>query len=95
MVNFDKTELARAAEVIKIKINEEELVQLHVQFVRYLQWLETLLAVDCREVKPILFSHGAINVLREDKAEKTDLDAIQRASLNFEDSYYVVPPIIE
>lgn len=95
MLKLDKRELARAAEVIKIGINEEELVQLHDQFIRYLQWLDTLLALDCSDIEPILFSHGAINVLREDKTEKADLEIIQKASSNFEENYYVVPPIIE
>jgi aspartyl/glutamyl-tRNA(Asn/Gln) amidotransferase C subunit len=93
--NTEVEGLIRAAEVIKIEMNKEELDQLQGQFTQYLQWLKTLVSVDCSEIEPVLFSHGAINVLREDKAEKADLKNVRTAAANFEEGYYVVPPIIE
>ncbi len=88
-------ELIRAAKVAKIEVEEAELERLYTRFTAYLQWLEPLLELDCAVGEPLLFGHGAINVLREDRAEQNELRDLGDCAANFEDGFYVVPPIIE
>ena len=88
-------ELMRAAEVAKIALEEDDLKRLQARFTAYLQWLEPLLEADCAACEPLLFGHGALIVMREDKAEQCELKDLSYSAANFEDGYYVVPPIIE
>jgi len=95
MANVSIEELIRAAEVAKIELDEEELKELYARFTAYLQWLEPLLDADCTACEPLYFGHGVLNVLREDRAEQNELKDLSEYAVNFEDGYYVVPPIIE
>ena len=95
MANVSIEELIRAAEVAKIELDEDELKGLYARFTAYLQWLEPLLEADCTACEPLNFGHGALNVLREDRAEQNELKDLSEYAVNFEDGYYVVPPIIE
>jgi len=88
-------ELMRAAEVAKIALEEDDLKKLQTRFTAYLQWLEPLLEADCAACEPHLFGHGALIVMREDKAEQCELKDLGYSAANFESGYYVVPPIIE
>jgi len=95
LADVSKEELIKAAEVAKIELEEEELIELHARFTALLKWLEPLLEADCSAGRPLLFNHGALNVLRDDRAEQGDLKDLGSSAPNFEDGYYVVPPIIE
>jgi len=95
MDNVMMKELMRAAEVAKIALEEDDLKRLQTRFTAYLQWLEPLLEADCAACEPLLFGHGALIVMREDKAEPCELKDLGYSAANFEGGYYVVPPIIE
>lgn len=88
-------ELAKAIRVIKIEVTPPEQEQLSGELSCFLQWLEPLLAVDTADADQVLISHGAVNVLREDKAHSGDLADLQKAAPNFDEDFYQVPPIIE
>lgn len=88
-------ELIRAAEVAKIELDEDKLRELHARLTAYLQWLGPLLEADCAGCDSLKFGHGALNVLREDRAEQNELKDLGGYAVNFDDGYYVVPPIIE
>jgi aspartyl/glutamyl-tRNA(Asn/Gln) amidotransferase C subunit len=88
-------ELIRAAAVAKVEVEEVEFERLHERFTSYLQWLEPLLQLDCAACEPQLLGHGAINVLREDRAEQNEILDLGDYAANFEEGFYVVPPIIE
>ncbi len=95
MANPIMEELSRAAEVAKIKLDEAELKMLYTRFTTCLQWLEPLLKADFSAFEPQLFGHGAINVLREDRAVQRELQGLEDCAASYEDGFYVVPPIIE
>ena len=95
MADVSVEELIRAAEIVKIELTEDELERLHARLTAYKKWLEPLLEVDCSAYEPLLFGHGALNVLREDRAEQNELQGLGDCAANYEDGFYVVPPIIE
>jgi aspartyl/glutamyl-tRNA(Asn/Gln) amidotransferase C subunit len=90
-----KEELHKAAEVIKIELSSAEMEQLEEEFSSYLKWLEPLLALDCNHCEPLRFGCAVLNVMREDQAEQKQLQEVQSCAANFEDGFYLVPPIIE
>lgn len=95
MTENSKEIIARLAKVAKIEISEAEARELEDGFSAYREWLKPMLAVDCSGVTPILSAHEAVNILREDLAERVDLTGTQKAAVNFEDGFYLVPPIME
>jgi aspartyl/glutamyl-tRNA(Asn/Gln) amidotransferase C subunit len=95
MIEVRIEELIRAAAVAKIEVEEAEIEKLNARLIAYLQWLEPLLEADCAACEPQLFGHGAINLLREDQAEQNEIRDLGDCAANFEEGYYIVPPIIE
>lgn len=88
-------ELLKAAAVIKIELNSTEIKQLKKDFSLYMKWLEPLLGLDCNNFDPLLFNDQELNVMRKDQAEQSKLQEVQSCAANFEEGYYLVPPIIE
>ena len=88
-------ELLKAAAVIKIELNSAEMEQLKKDFSLYMKWLEPLLSLDCNNFDPLLFNDQELNVMRQDQAEQSKLQEVQSCAANFEEGYYLVPPIIE
>ncbi|MBM4235958.1 MAG: hypothetical protein FJ152_05750 [Firmicutes bacterium] len=95
MADVSIEELIKAAEIAKIELNEDELARLLAQLIAYKKWLEPLLEVNCSAYEPLLFGHGALNAMREDKAEQNTLQGLGYYAANYEDGFYLVPPIIE
>ncbi|HSW35473.1 MAG TPA: Asp-tRNA(Asn)/Glu-tRNA(Gln) amidotransferase subunit GatC [Candidatus Limnocylindrales bacterium] len=87
--------LARAIKAIKLEIDEQEREQLLGELNSFLHWLEPLLMVDTAEVKPVLVNHGAVNVMRDDRAQPGELTALRKATTNFDEGFYQVPTILE
>lgn len=92
--NF-KADLEKATRAVKIETERQEEEDLAESLKRFLQWLEPILAVNTAGCEPVLFSQGAKNVFREDRAESSDPSALQEESPLFEEGFYRVPPIID
>lgn len=88
-------DLDKAIDVIKIEITCDEKKQLAVNLKRYLQWLEPLINVNTSDLVHMLNGHGAVNVLRDDKAQSGDRHLLQQAAPDFDEDFYQVPPVIE
>ncbi|MFU8794940.1 MAG: Asp-tRNA(Asn)/Glu-tRNA(Gln) amidotransferase subunit GatC [Dethiobacteria bacterium] len=87
--------IENAIRVIKIEIDPVGQKRLHGELNRFLDWLESLEAVDTAGVEPIRFGHNVVNSLRDDQAAAGDLKEVRKAAPNFDDGFYMVPPIIE
>ena len=87
--------LESAARAAKIELSPAEKERLGEELAAFEKWLEPLLAVDTRGAEPVLFSHRAVNVLREDIPGAADPAKLQRAATHFADGFYRVPSIIE
>lgn len=84
-----------AANAMKIEIQPEEKERLAKDLAAFEKWLEPLLSVDTAHTEPLLYSHQAVNIFREDNPESGDLARLQKASANFRNGFYRVPAIIE
>jgi aspartyl/glutamyl-tRNA(Asn/Gln) amidotransferase C subunit len=84
-----------AVHAIKIELSPKEKEQLKKDLTAFEQWLEPLLAVDTAQIEPLLYSHQAVNILREDEPGAADLEKLQQAAAKFEKGFYRVPSIIE
>jgi aspartyl/glutamyl-tRNA(Asn/Gln) amidotransferase C subunit len=87
--------VANAARAVKIELKPDEQEQLTEELAAFEQWLEPLLAVDTAQTEPLLHSHGAVNVLREDEPAAGDREKLQQAAASFSEGFYRVPAIIE
>ncbi len=87
--------LEKAIEAIKIGVSDPERDQLHRELDQFLGWLEPALEVDTGDLEGLVFSHEAINVLREDTPRQSDLAELQEAAPNFTGGFYLVPKIME
>jgi aspartyl/glutamyl-tRNA(Asn/Gln) amidotransferase C subunit len=87
--------LDMAIQAIKIEIDEAEGRKLCSELEELLKWLEPLLAVDTTGTGQVLISHGAVNVLREDRSKNGCMADLQESAPDFVEGFYMVPPIIE
>ncbi len=87
--------LDKAIEAIKIGVSDPERNQLHIELDQFLDWLEPMLGVDTGDQEGLLFSHDAVNVLREDSPRQSDPAEIQEAAPSFAGGFYLVPKIME
>lgn len=87
--------IENAIRVIKIEIDPEGQKRIHSELSRFLDWLKPLEAVDTAGIEPIRFGHNVVNSLRDDQAASGDLKEVRKAAPNFDDGFYMVPPIIE
>ncbi|MFO7952188.1 MAG: Asp-tRNA(Asn)/Glu-tRNA(Gln) amidotransferase subunit GatC [Bacillota bacterium] len=94
MSNIAK-ELNKAIEVIKIEVSTSEQEQLQEELKSFLQWVEPVLELNTLDSGQTVFSHEAVNVLREDQPCQGELAEQQDAAPNFAGGYYLVPKIIE
>jgi aspartyl/glutamyl-tRNA(Asn/Gln) amidotransferase C subunit len=87
--------VANAARAAKIELKPEEQEQLTKELALFEQWLEPLLAVDTGQTEPLLHSHRAVNVLREDEPAAGDREKLQQEAASFSEGFYRIPAIIE
>ena len=87
--------VAHAARAAKIELKQEEQEQLTKELALFEQWLETLLAVDTGQTEPLLHSHRAVNVLREDEPAAAEREKLQQVAATFSEDFYRIPAIIE
>ncbi len=90
-----RQDLEKAIKAIKLEIDAKEQEELNRELNTLMLWLEPMLEVGTAETGEVLYSHGAVNVLREDFAWQGSLAELQEAAPDFADGFYLVPPIIE
>ncbi len=90
-----KRGLNRAIGAVKISFNDLEKEKLLVELNRFITWLDPLVNLDTGDAKESHFSHGAINVLRDDCPGDKVLAEVQEAATNFAGGFYHVPRIID
>ncbi|HED23919.1 MAG TPA: Asp-tRNA(Asn)/Glu-tRNA(Gln) amidotransferase subunit GatC [Firmicutes bacterium] len=88
-------DLEKAIRTIKIAVSDAEKEKLLVGLNDFLHWLEPVRETDTTGVDPVFFSHGTVNILRDDRPETADTAALRRAAPNFDEGFYRVPPIID
>lgn len=87
--------LNRAIGAVKIGFNDPEKEKLHGELNRFITWLDPLVNLDTGDAVESHFSHGAVNVLRDDCHGGKVLAEIQEAAANFAGGFYHVPRIID
>jgi len=85
----------KAVKTAKVDLPGDEHVRLYQQLGIFANWLGPLLAVDTTGIEPIILGHNSVNVLREDFAHKGVMAELQEAAPEFDEGFYLVPPIIE
>ncbi|HLW59811.1 MAG TPA: Asp-tRNA(Asn)/Glu-tRNA(Gln) amidotransferase subunit GatC [bacterium] len=92
---IDDRTVARVARLSRLELSAEERDRFRAQLGQILEYVQSLDALDVRNVPPTAHVQAAVNVLRDDVAAPS-LD--QRAALANapaeEDGYFVVPPVI-
>jgi len=91
----DAADFEKAVRAIKIEVSTSEQEQLQKELKSFLQWVEPMLKVDTLESGQSVFTHEAVNVLREDQPARGQLAEQQDAAPNFAGGYYLVPRILE
>ncbi len=87
--------LEKAIEAIKIGVSDPERDQLNQELDQFLDWLEPMLEIDTGDLEGLLFSHDAVNVLRDDYPRQSELAELQEAAPKFAGGFYLVPKIME
>jgi len=92
MINFDKEELLKIADLSALKLNNDEIESFVEQIKLVLNYTEQLNQVKlAQEILPI----KNINIFREDKAEKKDVSKLLNQAPKTKDQYFVVPKVLK
>ena len=92
MINFDKEELFKLAELSALKLNDKEADVLVEQIKILLDYTQELDKVKLSEETAPTKN---VNVFREDIAVKKDSSAILSQAPQVKDNYFVVPRILK
>lgn len=87
--------IERAAAAVKIGLSGEEKELLEEEWILFEQWLEPLVAAETTGAEPLLYSHRAINVFREDEPRAVNAEELRRSVSHFAEGFYRVPSIID
>ncbi len=91
---LDDNTTAKVADLIKIKIPQEELPKFTSQLNTALESVDVLQQIDTTETKETSQTHGLTNVLSEDES-KPGLDMSKyKNTKNFRKGYFVVKKVI-
>ena len=91
----EREAIKHAATAIMIGLSSAAEDRLVRELAEFKRWLEPLLAVDPGETKPLLYSHEAVNVFREDKPVNGEGGRLEHSEAHFDGGFYRVPVIIE
>lgn len=92
MIQFDKEELLKIANLAALKLNEKEVAEFLKQIQLVLDYTKELDQVKlAKEVAPI----KNVNVFRQDKAILKDSSNLLSLAPRTQDSYFVVPKILK
>ncbi len=81
---------------VKIEGDSEEVERMSKEIFDFEKWVETMFSIDTKEVEPTFYNFKGSNVQRVDESLPCSYrEKLFKAALNYEDGFYLVPPIIE
>ena len=95
-MKIDRKTTLKIAKLCRIKVKEEEIVELSSQLSSILDWVEQLNEIDTDKIEPLNNVSTATLPLRQDKANKQDQskDILSNAPEKLE-NYFAVPKVVE
>jgi len=95
-MKIDKNTILKIAKLTRVKINNNEIVELSNQLSSILDWVEILNEVDTDNIEPLSNVSKSKLYLRKDEKNKEDKsnDVLSNAPEKLE-NYFVVPKVIE
>jgi aspartyl-tRNA(Asn)/glutamyl-tRNA(Gln) amidotransferase subunit C len=93
---IQQDDIEKIAELARIRISNEEIGQVTGRITEILQMVDTLQAVDTRDVEPMANPLDAIQRLRPDEVTQSDhRNAFQAIAPAVENGLYLVPRVVE
>jgi aspartyl-tRNA(Asn)/glutamyl-tRNA(Gln) amidotransferase subunit C len=93
---IDQDEIAKIAELARIRIGGEQIGEVTDRITEILQMVDQLQAVDTRSVEPMANPLDDVQRLRPDEVTEPDRrDAFQAIAPAVEDGLYLVPRVID
>ncbi|SFU28025.1 aspartyl/glutamyl-tRNA(Asn/Gln) amidotransferase subunit C [Nitrosomonas eutropha] len=90
------SDIKRVAKLARIEISEADAQQNLIQLSGIFNLIEQMQAVETQKIKPMSYSQDMVQRLREDIVTETDQHIqFQSIAPQIEDSYYLVPRVIE
>ena len=95
-MKIDKNTILKIAKLTRVKINNNEIVELSNQLSSILDWVEILNEVDTDNIEPLSNVSKSKLYLRKDEKSKEDKsnEILSNAPEKLE-NYFVVPKVIE
>ena len=95
-MKIDKNTILKIAKLTRVKINNNEIVELSNQLSSILDWVEILNEVNTDNIEPLSNVSRSKLYLRKDEKNKEDKsnDVLSNAPEKLE-NYFVVPKVIE
>ena len=95
-MKIDKNTILKIAKLTRVKINNNEIVELSNQLSSILDWVEILNEVNTDNIEPLSNVSKSKLYLRKDEKNKEDKsnDVLSNAPEKLE-NYFVVPKVIE
>ncbi len=95
-MKVDRNVVMTVADLAKLKLDEEEILETIDNMSRILDLVEEMQAVDTTDVEPMAHPLDASQRLREDRVTETDQhDSYQRLAPEVESGLYLVPRVVE
>jgi aspartyl-tRNA(Asn)/glutamyl-tRNA(Gln) amidotransferase subunit C len=95
-MSVDRNMVRRIARLARIRVSEEDLPRLEGELNSILKWIEMLHEVDTETVEPLTSVVKTQMKMREDVvSEGDDRDAVTANAPKTDDSFYVVPKVVE
>jgi len=92
MAKFSKEDIYELAELSSLKLNDKEVVWLQEQLIKTLEYTEELEQFEGHEEHEAV---KTINVFREDRAKLKDSSDLLKQAPQTEETYFVVPKILD
>ena len=95
-MKIDKNTILKIAKLTRVKINNNEIVELSNQLSSILDWVEILNEVDTDNIEPLSNVSKSKLYLRKDKKSKEDKsnEVLSNAPEKLE-NYFVAPKVVE
>ncbi len=94
-MKIDKKIIDWVSGLARIKLTEEEEVEMRVQLARILDYMDVLNELDLSEVEPTAHALGYTNVTRADReGESFPVRVVQELAPEWSDEHVIVPRIV-
>ena len=93
---IEQDEIEKIAELARIRISDDQIVEVTARITEILQMVDQLQAVDTSAVEPMANPLDAVQLLRPDEVtEENCRDAFQAIAPAVENGLYLVPKVID